>query len=185
MRTRRLAAGLLPLLLLTVTACSTPSDDGRVASAGGSATPSPTTTLSVEEQGVLWARCFRAHGVPMQDPQRLPDGRTRIGGGDFDKARIGQEALERADAACASLRPVLPPAEQAAKLAASRAESTCIREHGVPDYPDPDSSGAVPNLPDSVRQDPDLEQAKVTCAEIVRAEMARQYGTQGSDGGSR
>jgi len=166
MRTRLLVAGVLPLLLLAA-GCSPARDDVHVASAGGTATPSPTSTLSVDEQAVRWARCYRSHGVPMQDPQRLPDGRTRIGGGDYEKT-ISHDVLARADAACASLRPVLPAGEQNAKLAAARAESACIRQHGVPDYPDPDSSGAVPNLPDSALKDPDLDQARATCREIVR-----------------
>jgi len=166
MRTRLLAAGVTLLLLLTA-GCSHPRDDVHVASAGGTATPSPTSTLSVDEQAVRWARCYRSHGVPMQDPQRLPDGRTRIGGGDYEKT-ISHDVLARADAACASLRPVLPAGEQNAKLAAARAESACIRQHGVPDYPDPDPDGHA-ELPDAVRQDPEFDAAKATCRDLTRS----------------
>jgi hypothetical protein len=163
-----MAVGLLLGLLLP--GCSRQAQDVGVASAGRSATPSPTSTLTVDQQAVLWARCYRSHGVPMQDPQRLPGGRTRIGGGDYERT-VSRDVLARADEACASLRPRLPAGEANAKLSAARAESACVRKHGVPDYPDPDSSGALPELPASVRQNPKLEEAKATCLEIVRRSL--------------
>jgi hypothetical protein len=66
----------------------------------------------------------------------------------------------------------------AAELAEQRALAKCIREHGFPDYPDPDPQGhSTPNKysDNKVGQDPKLDDAIKTCS--------RQVGIPESTGG--
>ncbi|MDG6106721.1 hypothetical protein Daura_29145 [Dactylosporangium aurantiacum] len=159
MTRRVLAALLLPLLLLA--ACTTADDGARVASAGGTATPGSTPTLSFQEQGLRHARCMREHGVPEADPVVDGNGNVRVGGG-YDKGSIDGEVLERAVAACEQYRPVLDAGELAGKLDVAREESRCMRAHGVEDFPDPEPDLDL-EVPDSARQDPQYEEARAAC----------------------
>lgn len=160
MTRRVLAAGLLPLLLVAA-ACTRASDGGGVATAGGSAAPDATPTLSFQEQGLRHARCMREHGVPEADPVVNADGGVRVGGG-YDKAAIDGEVLDRAVAACKQYEPVLSPDELARKANSAREESRCMRAHGVENFPDPEP-GAGLDVPESVRQDPQYDEAAAAC----------------------
>lgn len=157
--TRRVLAALLPLLLLA--ACTTVDDGTGVASAGGTATPRATPTLSFQEQGLRHARCMREHGVPEADPVVDGNGNVRVGGG-YDKGAIDGEVFARAIEACKQYQPVLDAGEMAAKLDAAREESRCMRAHGVEDFPDPEPNLDV-EVPDSARQDPQYEEARAAC----------------------
>jgi hypothetical protein len=156
-----LATGLLPLLLVATVACGKARNGNGVASVGGSATPSATPTLSFLEQGRRHARCMREHGVPEADPVVNANGGVRVGGG-YDKDAVGDEVLRKAMAACEQYKPVLDPDEMAQKLAAAREESKCMRAHGVENFPDPQPNLDV-NVPDSVRQDPQYDEASRAC----------------------
>src|SRR3954465_12138761 len=107
MRTRVLAACLLPLLLVIAAACSKSNDGKGVASVGGSATPS----LSPLERGIRYAQCMRQHGVPMPDPG--PDGDRRAVTGDKDA--IDEDVLRKAQEACKQYQPVASGPDEAAK----------------------------------------------------------------------
>jgi hypothetical protein len=148
-------------LLATLTACSSSGKGPDVATVDGTATPSPTSTLSFEEQGLRHARCMREHGVPEADPRPNGNGGTRVGGG-YDKTTLDQQVLADAIAACRQYEPVLPPDEAAGKAAAAREESRCMRAHGVEDFPDPGANGR-PEVPESVRLDPQYEEAERAC----------------------
>ena len=161
MRTRVLATCTLSLLLTVAAAACTKSDDGEgVASVGGSVTPSATPNLSFQEQGRRHAQCMREHGVPEADPQILPDGTVRVGGG-YDKQGLDNEVLRTAIQACKPYEPVLTGPDRDLKLAGAREYSRCMRVHGVEDFPDPDASGRL-ELPQE-QTDPDYEQAKAFC----------------------
>jgi hypothetical protein len=156
--TRRILA--LTLVLAVAAGCSD-AHDPTVASAGGPGAPSATPTLSFQEQGLRHARCMREHGVPEADPQVDADGNVRVGGG-FDKSAIDPDVFATAMAACQQYRPQLNPQERAAKLEGARQESRCMREHGVENFPDPDPN-LDRNVPDSVRDDPQYDEAMAAC----------------------
>jgi hypothetical protein len=160
MRSRVLAACTLSLLLAMAAAC-TKSDVGNgVASVGGSATPSATPNLSIQEQGRRHAQCMREHGVPEADPQILPDGTVRVGGG-YDKQELDNDVLSTATQACRPYEIVLSGPDGERKLEGAREYSRCMRAHGVVDFPDPDANGRV-ELP-TEQTDPDYEQARAFC----------------------
>jgi hypothetical protein len=163
MRTRVLAACLLPLLLVMAAAGSKSNDGKGVASVGGSVTPSATPSLSPLERGIRYAQCMRQHGVPLPDPG--PDGDLRAVTGDKDA--IDEDVLRKAQEACKQYQPVASGPDEAAKLEGAREYSRCMRAQGVENFPDPDASGRVELPPE--QNDPDYDQAKAICDAQARS----------------
>ena len=130
---RQATAALVIVPLLAFGAASCGGGGGRE-----STTASGTGTSSAADIDKMrqYATCMRANGVDMPDPE--PDGRlTMKQSGD---AASHEEKLRAAEARCRHLmpdggKPSKPRPDQLAKL---REESRCMRENGVPDFPDPD-----------------------------------------------
>jgi hypothetical protein len=98
---------------------------------------------------LAYARCMRAHGVS-NFPDPSAGGRIAISG-DGDP-NPGLPTFRAASRAC---RALLPGGSQGATPSAQRLAvevrwARCLRAHGVPDFPDPNSHGAI----DSGRFDP-------------------------------
>ncbi len=142
---RRLAAAAL-LAAALLAGCGGSSGGGADASAGTGG------------RAVRFAQCMREHGVPdFPDPV---DGRiTMSSGGD-------PAALQAAQAACQQLAPQgrASPRMQEQILAFSQ----CMRDHGVPDFPDPQGPGRllVPRTIDT--QSPQFAQARQACQGKLR-----------------
>lgn len=146
-RTRAFAAAAV---VLVTTAC------------GGQPAPA-----KVDGGALAYARCLRGHGLPSwPDPGR---------DGEFDKSRLTTQALgagaaqiQAAQTACRSLLPARgtpSPSRRARVTAQALAFSRCIRSHGVPRFPDPGSSGRIPD-PASAGVDqgsPQFERANRDC----------------------
>ena len=158
-RSTALSAPVFALLLLA--ACGKGGGGGGVASLDGDSAgngDSTATTLSQEEaeaQLLDWAQCMRGQGIDMPDPQVDDKGRVQIGigraSGDDDDTTDAtppdRDKLEAARKECGD-----PPAvggelteedkkqmqEDALKF------SECMRENGLPDFPDPDFSQTGP-----------------------------------------
>ncbi|MFC4534243.1 hypothetical protein [Sphaerisporangium dianthi] len=160
MRTRFLVVCLLPLLLVATAACTAPADGKGVASAGGSAEPSATASLSLLDQGIRWARCMREHGVPQPDPVVTNGDGVRYEG--LTKDAVDGSVLKKAQEACEKLRPVLPADVREMKQGLSRLFARCMREQGVEDFPDPEPDGRFVIEP-PVENDPRFPAAKETC----------------------
>ncbi|MFD0579180.1 hypothetical protein [Dactylosporangium darangshiense] len=117
------------------------------------------STLSAQDKALKYTQCMRDHGVQMDDPQ--------FHGQEIDLGQIketDQSKIQSAEQACAQYKPGREsngnvPAE---KLELLRQMSRCMREHGVENFPDPDSSGKLP-VPDSLRSDPQFASAESTC----------------------
>jgi hypothetical protein len=159
---RRFAlAACLPLLALALAAGCTHANGGRgVASANGSGGASATPTLSFLEQGRRHAQCMREHGVPEADPQVLPDGTVRVGGG-YDKDSVDGDVLTKATDACKQYLPVLTGPDGDRKQQGALEYARCMRAHGVEAFPDPDANGHF-NLP-TEQTDPDYDAARDYC----------------------
>jgi hypothetical protein len=105
-----------------------------------------TTGASKADAVQRYASCMRTHGVP-----RFPDPKAASGGGMSLKIGPGSGVDPRSpqfQAAEKSCRKLLPnggkapsPAEQAKALAQMLRFSACMRAHGLPDFPDPTTSG--------------------------------------------
>jgi hypothetical protein len=154
------------LMLLMMAACGKAAGGDGVATVDDSPSASPSASVSLLQQGTAYAQCMRNHGIPQwPDPEVDRDG-VRIRG--VDKESVDGTVLESAMRACNALRPQLPAPDMALKLDSARYESRCMRDQGVQDYPDPEPDAHV-ELPLSVRDDPQFEQAKAICREKTRS----------------
>jgi hypothetical protein len=141
----------VPLLLsllglaLALTACGAQTADDGIARAqpgagGPSASASPAEELSDDERRLKFAECMRAQGIEMEDPGKDKGGvRFRVG----EKNKAGD--MEKAMQACKAYAPNggEPPKLDAEQLEQMRKFARCMRENGVPEFPDPGPDGRV------------------------------------------
>jgi hypothetical protein len=136
------------------------------AACGGS--PANDVAPTQQRGAVAFARCMRSNGVP-----NWPDPSSS---GMFDKSKLTSQQLgastsrvQAAQRACNHLLPNGGSGPNAAQLQQEKAQglsfSRCVRAHGVPNFPDPDSTGRIPD-PASVGIDqgaPKFEAANQAC----------------------
>jgi hypothetical protein len=84
-----------------------------------------------------YSSCMRAHGVPdFPDPDA--NGRITITG------KVASSAnLDSANSACAALRPAGTTSGGGGSSSQLLKFSQCMRQNGVPNFPDPNSSGGI------------------------------------------
>jgi hypothetical protein len=92
---------------------------------------------------------MRSHGVPNFPDPKNGGGLSLVGTG----VNRNSPAFKSASQACQSLMPGLAgvgPSGQKSDMSRAQglALAKCMRAHGVPNFPDPDASGAIP--PNSV-----------------------------------
>jgi hypothetical protein len=145
-RLRVLAVGGLVLLLA---ACSSGSSGSQVAQLGTTAShssaPSSVAATSTQQVGVVgFAQCMRANGVP-----KWPDPDSS---GVFDKTKITTQqlgvsstGLQTAQNACQHLLPPASLTQRRLNAAQALQFSQCMRTHSVPNFPDPDGTGRIPD----------------------------------------
>jgi hypothetical protein len=116
--------------------------------AGCSDSPSATGAGSAPNAGasansaipVAYSRCMRSHGIP-DFPD--PNSSGQIPKGQIVQLGVSTSVLQTAQRACQRLWPYqgLTQAQQRQQLAQDLKFARCMRSHGVPDFPDPTSSG--------------------------------------------
>jgi hypothetical protein len=139
------------------------------ASAVGLAAACGSSQTSTQSSGPLaFARCMRSHQVP-----NWPDPSSS---GVFDKSKLTAQQLgatsaqvQAAQSACSHLLPNGGNGPSAAQAQRERAQglsfSRCVRAHGVPTFPDPDSTGRIPERWPGVDQgSPTFEAANEACS---------------------
>ena len=116
---------------------------------------------------LAFARCMRSNGVP-QYPD--PNAQGRLVKESLVQLGVSGRRFQSADGACRHLLPnggsAPSPAHEQQVRALSLRFSQCVRAHGVPSFPDPDSTGRIPD-PASVGIDqgsPKFEAANSSCA---------------------
>jgi len=129
-------------LMLTVgTAGCASHDDPKVATAGsGSPKPGAGTTAGGQGSELKYSQCMRDHGLAWY-PDPKPDGSLGVN----VPAGTDENVLKKAQDAC---KAYAPGANRNGRLSADdinkiRRVSQCVRDHGFPKYPDPDSTGAI------------------------------------------
>jgi hypothetical protein len=155
-RTRRLpllpasaAASLVVAVMLVAAACGSSSSNEAASSGDG-------------DRAISYAQCMRDNGVPdFPDPDA--EGRFRgIGHEQQDNPqfRAAQEACRD-----------LAPGDEHEKIgdptfvAQMRAFSQCMRENGVPDFPDPDAQGRLRGAGHEQQNTPQYRSAVEACRE--------------------
>ncbi len=144
MRTAKvLALGLM--LTLASAGCAGKGDDGtQVATArtgGPAASAGPRGEPSRDPDVLLkFARCMRQNGVPwFPDPDT--SGLTRI----TPPKGFDPKKMETAQQACRQFQPEMDGDRRLdpEKLETMRQMAKCMRENGVPDFPDPSADGGI------------------------------------------
>jgi hypothetical protein len=146
--TRTVGAGLL-FAVAAVAALSGCSSGGSGASPTASSTADAQQALTV---GRSFAQCARTHGQPNFPDPTIRNGRLEFGTGNTDNNGTDiKQAVIAVQEACGSILQQLPPAMQARERAPSaedmqhlRQFAQCLRQHGMPDWPDPKSDGTFP-----------------------------------------
>ncbi|MDQ7906223.1 hypothetical protein RB614_17055 [Phytohabitans sp. ZYX-F-186] len=125
------------LFALALAGCGGGGDDGGIASAGGTAAPaagaSPSASKDNYQAMLEFTECMRGEGIQMEDPEPGGGVQLRLRGGDPAKT-------EAAMAKCRHLMPnggEMPKADPE-RIEKARQYSKCMRENGVPNFPDPD-----------------------------------------------
>jgi hypothetical protein len=148
-RHRQAAAAMVGICALAlVGACSgSPSSAGSGGSpTGGRSGNSSNAGGSANAPLVAFSRCVRSHGVA-----NFPDPQAGASNAKFPSAqqlRVSSSRLSAAETACQRLLPVgvddqFPQSEVPLLLRSMLPFSSCMRSHGVPNFPDPavDSEG--------------------------------------------
>jgi hypothetical protein len=146
-RSRPRAAAFALALAFAVLAAGCGSSNG-----GSSLTTSSRAPLAM---ALAYTRCMRSHGVhDYPDPSIPPGGgvTVRINGGPGSDLNRSNPAFETASHACRklSLGGQQAPTASTEQIAAEVRWARCLRAHGVPAFPDPNSNGAI----DSGKFDP-------------------------------
>jgi hypothetical protein len=161
--TRILAFGLL----LTLAACGQPATGDGVASAGGTPAASAAGPAARDEDAPLkFSQCMREQGMTwFPDPQPGGGLQVKVPPG-TDKAKV-----DAAMAACKEFAPDGGPRDKAdpQQLEQARQMSQCMRDNGVPDFPDPDADGNMRLDGDKIGMgpgDPTFDRADQACAKF-------------------
>lgn len=164
------AAILLALVALTATGCgSNESQDGGIASAGGTPTAavgSSTPAKSSEAEAALaFARCMRENGLPkMADPKIDENGEVQM---DLDAGGVDPAKVKAAEEKCKKLLPNggQPKKMDPERLEKLRAFARCMRDNGLPDFPDPTENGMQVDGNKFPPTDPKVKAAEQKCAQ--------------------
>jgi hypothetical protein len=160
--------GFLTLgLLLTLAACGQPAAGDQVASAGGTPTAGATSAAGRDDDAPLkFSQCMREQGLAwFPDPQ--PGGGLQI------KVPEGTPK-EKVDAAMEACKEFAPDGGDRGEpdpehLAKARLMSQCMRDNGVPNFPDPDPNGNMHVERDKVGAgpgDPVFDKADEVCRKL-------------------
>jgi hypothetical protein len=136
-----LAAALAAVLLAAGCSDSPPSS-------GSGSTPNAGASGSTGIP-VAYSRCMRSHGIPnFPDPNSSGQISKRA----MIQLGVSTSVLQSAQQACERLWPYQAPtqAQQRQQLAQDLTFARCMRAHGVPDFPDPTSSGGSGGQPEFV-----------------------------------
>ncbi|MEU6999739.1 hypothetical protein [Nonomuraea sp. NPDC046570] len=161
--------GVLAVLALALAGCGGGDGGGTdVASADGGGKAAATASPSVDPQrGLKFAQCMRENGIDMPDPEPGKPVTLKL-----DKG-ISEEAMNKAQQACKEYAPQggTGPKPGSKQLEGMRKVAQCMRENGVPEYPDPD--GGLVRIKPEVGEDPDFKDAQAKCTKEFMPEAGQ------------
>jgi hypothetical protein len=167
------AAGLAAGLALALGGCDRDSGGGIATARGAGATggvpasagPSAPAT-DPDERALQFARCLRDHGLDAPDPGEGGPVKIRPG------TTVDKKRLSAAYEAC---RPFAPPDSPKARgltpaeVDQVRQFAVCLRDNGVPDWPDPEPDGSFGDdrAVIEAKKSPRLAEALRTCEHLL------------------
>ena len=167
-----LAALALIAVVVPISACSS-SAPARTGSSGGGG-----LTATVHEKALKFAECMRNNGVSAFPDPPASGGLTIDGIANGSSLDTNSAAFTEAVSACKELEPAgftgqkATPQQTNARLKFAQ----CMRDHGVPDFPDPSPNGPlidtsrIPSLAGKdPRTDPGFNAAMQTCQNFAAA----------------
>ncbi|MCX4671872.1 hypothetical protein OG453_35200 [Streptomyces sp. NBC_01381] len=167
-------------LLLAAFGAAGCSGDSSAAESGSS--KSPGTKDKGFTQALAYSKCMRANGVPdYPDPEQDADGRVIMNPGNGQNDPKTQQAME----ACRDKMPQGRSRENGGKMDTSKVTSwaKCIRENGIPKFPDPEIDGTRLNVPlgkiGMMPDDPKMQKASQACQD--KSPGGELYFTDGSE----
>ncbi|GAA2630661.1 hypothetical protein [Paractinoplanes durhamensis] len=168
MRTRTVAALALMSALAAGGCVGAAANDPQVASAQSStAKPSSSASSSADDDQdaqLKFSQCMRDQGITwFPDPV---DGKMEV----FAPKGTDMKKMEAAQQACRKFLPNggQPPKMSAEELEQARNMAKCMRENGIPNFPDPDPNGGM--MLDASKLgtkpgDPTWDKAEAACAQ--------------------
>ena len=178
---RRPTAPVLALvaLVMLAAACSSTPKSAGVAGEGSPKSSNAASQGGPESSGALgemmaYSKCMRSHGISdFPDPTPNPGGP----GGSFSWSGSGKnDDLDpndpRYQAANKTCQPLLPdggqvPAPSGQLLAEEVRLAACMRDHGVPSFPDPDNANGAFDLSGIDRSAPKYQAAFASCQSVT------------------
>lgn len=153
------------MTLLTAGGCGSEPDSRDVASAKGNGT-SAAGNIDKTERERRWMECMNAAGATVY--------RTDEGQFSVDKDKTPGDKAQAAEEKCRSLYPAAiattAPPLTAQALERLRKHAACMREHGIPEYPDPDPVSGEENASAVIskrgKTDPQLRAALEACENL-------------------
>jgi hypothetical protein len=162
----RWAALALTVLAFATGACSKPSGEG-VATAGGGNSQTQTNPSAASDNPAERVRqfveCMRAEGVDLPDPEPGDNtGKTslRFAYDAKDKNEIGS-AMEKCNEFLPQGGERLPRTPE--QIEQNRVFARCVRENGIPDFPDPGPDGEFSADAGINKEDPAVRAAIDKC----------------------
>lgn len=135
--------------------------------------PSPSPSADPRQQALKFAQCMRTNGVPnFPDPSTSGQGQGFLINGSATGLDPNDPTFQKAQQTCSKyLRGFLGKGPTNDKEAQAKALkfSQCMRAHGVPNFPDPSTSGGltISNGSGIDPNDPTFQKAQQTCASIL------------------
>jgi hypothetical protein len=161
---RQLTALLLAAGLLA--GCGSRGDDQGVVSAGGQSGSSTAAPDRAQQIG-QYRGCLVRNGVTLLD-YAADDGLPQI-----DKDHTPLEKVSTAQQNCRAFMPSGGDADRPSQADIENRQhyAACIREHGIPGYPDPDPVTGEPRISDQLaaqlKDDPKLPLAQEACQSLL------------------
>ena len=177
---RRPTAPVLALvaLVMLAAACSSTPKSPAVAGEGSPKSSNAASQGGPQSSGALgemmaYSKCMRSHGISdFPDPTPNPGGAggsfSWSGSGKNDDLNPDNSRYQAANKACQTLLPDggQVPAPSGQLLAEEVRLAACMRGHGVPSFPDPDSANGAFDLGGIDRSSPKYQAAFATCQSV-------------------
>jgi hypothetical protein len=166
-------------LVMVATACSSTPKSPRVAgegsarSANAASQGGPQSSAALAEM-MSYSKCMRNHGIldfpnPTPNPGGPGGSFSQSGNGENDDLDHSNPRYQAANKACQQLLPDAGqiPAPSAKLLAEELHMAACMRSHGVPNFPDPDSADGTFDLGNLDRSSSHYQAAFTSCVSLT------------------